>query len=89
VNDGGVWWIGVINENRENDFTYGVDCTREIFWAEPTAGSGIESAITPEMLAGYAYDEIGVPEEVRRDWEMATADVEYLDLHRPFFHSHR
>jgi hypothetical protein len=57
----GMWWVGVINSNREDEFTHGVDCTRDIYWADFTE-SPEQETITPELLAEYAYDEITVPE---------------------------
>jgi hypothetical protein len=58
----GVWWRGVINPNREDEFRYGTDCIEPIFWSDPVNAPEVEDALTDETLAEYAYDEIDIPE---------------------------
>jgi hypothetical protein len=59
----GMWWRGTINPLRAGE--YGLDdarCDELMFWADSTEAPGVENALTPEILAGYAYDAMAVPE---------------------------
>jgi hypothetical protein len=58
----GVWWRGVVNPNREHEYLGGRDCIEPIFWADPVEVPELDEAVTDEMLAEYAYDEIDIPE---------------------------
>ncbi|MEO3754281.1 hypothetical protein [Streptomyces sp. B6B3] len=58
----GLWWHGVINPNREDEFRMGTDCPEPIFWADSVDEPALEESITDEVLAEYAYDEIAIPE---------------------------
>ncbi|KAB8170927.1 hypothetical protein FH609_001630 [Streptomyces sp. 3MP-14] len=62
IADEGLWWHGVINPNRRNDYRAGTDCVEPIFWGDPTDVPELPEAIDDEVLAEYAYDEIGIPE---------------------------
>jgi hypothetical protein len=58
----GLWWRPVINPNREDEYRAGTDCVEPIFWGDPVEVPDLDEAITDEMLAEYAYDEIDIPE---------------------------
>lgn len=60
--DSGIWWRGVINPNREDEFRYAIDCPEPIFWGDPVDVPDVPETLTDEMLAEYAYDEIALPE---------------------------
>lgn len=56
----GRFWRGVINKNRENDVD-SYDCERTLFWQD-TGTLPQAHAPTPDVLAGYAYGKIDVPQ---------------------------
>ncbi|MFW6722406.1 hypothetical protein ACHZ98_20025 [Streptomyces sp. MAR4 CNY-716] len=57
----GMWWRAVRNPDREYDTEAG-DCDRQLmFWADGGAAPDVPTALTPEMLAEYAYDSVEVP----------------------------
>lgn len=60
--DEGLWWRGVINPNREDEFIHGQDCIEPIFWQDNGETPPFEESLTDEMLAEYAYDEIKIPD---------------------------
>jgi hypothetical protein len=72
----GMWWVGVVNANREDEYDSTSECKRHIFWAE-NAEAPEQEAITPEMLAEYAYDEISVPDT---EIEMNPDDEQVVNL---------
>jgi hypothetical protein len=57
----GRFWRGVINKNRENDPESAV-CENTLFWQNANTLPDNKHAPTPDVLAGYAYDKIKVPE---------------------------
>ncbi|MFF5519654.1 hypothetical protein [Streptomyces coeruleorubidus] len=57
----GMFWRGVINKNREND-AESYDCERTLFWQNADTLPDDDHAPTPDILAGYAYDKINVPQ---------------------------
>ena len=57
----GRFWRGVINKNRANDID-AYDCERNLFWQNGNTLPDDKHAPTPDVLAGYAYDKIKVPE---------------------------
>jgi hypothetical protein len=57
----GMFWRGVINKNRENDVE-SYDCERTLFWQDVNTLPDDDHAPTPDVLAGYAYDKINVPQ---------------------------
>lgn len=71
ANEDGLWWRPVVNPNAEDDLTYGTDCPEPIFWGDPVEESEVEGAVTDEILAEYAYEEISIPET---EIEMSPAD---------------
>ncbi|WP_326798451.1 hypothetical protein OG946_26235 [Streptomyces sp. NBC_01808] len=67
----GMWWRAVRNPNREDELEAG-DCDQQLmFWADDGAEPDVPTAITPEMLAEYAYDSVKVPDT---EIEMQPAD---------------
>lgn len=67
----GMWWRAVRNPHREDDTEAG-DCDQQLmFWADDGAAPDVPTAITPEMLAEYAYDSVEVPDT---EIEMQPAD---------------
>ncbi|WP_434594751.1 hypothetical protein [Streptomyces sp. A5-4] len=61
VGKDGKFWRGVINENMADD-PRSYDCERNLFWQDANTVPDDKNAPTPEVLAGYAYDKIKVPE---------------------------
>lgn len=67
----GMWWRAVRNPNREGDDSAD-ECDQQLmFWADNGTPPDVPTAITPEMLAEYAYDSIKVPDT---EIEMQPAD---------------
>ncbi len=62
ADEDGLWWRGVINPHRADDYRPGTDCVEPIFWGDPVNPPEVEETITDEILAEYAYDEIGIPD---------------------------
>jgi hypothetical protein len=58
----GLWWHGVINPNREDEFVHGTDCREPIFWSDSVETPELDDSLTDQTLAEYAYDEISIPE---------------------------
>ncbi|MEC4016503.1 hypothetical protein [Streptomyces sp. H27-D2] len=57
----GMWYRGVINPNREDEAE--VDsCSNILFFVPDGAKPKAPEMVSPEILAGYAYDEIRVPD---------------------------
>ncbi|MEO3767949.1 hypothetical protein [Streptomyces sp. B5E4] len=57
----GMWWRAVRNPHREDDIEAG-ECDQQLmFWADNGTAPDVPTAITPEMLAEYAYDSVKVP----------------------------
>ncbi|MFR0358981.1 hypothetical protein [Streptomyces sediminimaris] len=58
----GYWWDSYVTKGREGD-PGALDCTKPIFWVDkgdpPPADA--KNAVTPEILAELAYNEIRVP----------------------------
>lgn len=77
VADEGLWWHGVINPNREDEFRYGVDCVEPIFWGDPVDVPDLPESIDDEVLAEYAYDEIAIPET---EIELSPEDEQLVNL---------
>ncbi|MEV5978159.1 hypothetical protein [Streptomyces sp. NPDC052114] len=57
----GMFWRGVINENRRDELDF-FDCEKNLFWQDAGAVPKIANAPDPEVLASYAYDKINVPD---------------------------
>ncbi|MFZ4136865.1 hypothetical protein [Streptomyces koyangensis] len=55
----GMWWGAVYNPNASIDDQ--LACDRDPFWADNGETPDVENAITPEILAGLAYEQIKVP----------------------------
>ncbi len=60
LGQGGMFWRGVINKDREND-PRSYDCERNLFWQDANTLPDDDHAPTPDVLAAYAYDKINVP----------------------------
>ncbi|MEU6481416.1 hypothetical protein ABZ858_32005 [Streptomyces sp. NPDC047017] len=58
----GYWWDSYVTPGREGD-PGALDCTKDIFWVDKGAPPPADTpqAITPEILAQLAYNEIRVP----------------------------
>ncbi len=67
----GMWWRAVRNPNREDDAAARECDDQLMFWADNGNPPDVPTAITPEMLAEYAYDSIKVPDT---EIEMQPAD---------------
>lgn len=57
--DEGMWWGAVYNPNASIDDQ--LKCDRVPFWADNGETPDVENIITPEILAGLAYEQIKVP----------------------------
>ncbi|MFJ7050513.1 hypothetical protein ACIQU7_02250 [Streptomyces albidoflavus] len=55
----GMWWGAVQNPNAPLDEQFA--CDRVPFWADNGETPDVENIITPEILAGLAYEQIKVP----------------------------
>ncbi|MBZ2408256.1 hypothetical protein HX747_11540 [Streptomyces sp. L06] len=55
----GMWWGAVYNPNASIDDQ--LKCDRVPFWADNGETPDVENIITPEILAGLAYEQIKVP----------------------------
>lgn len=73
----GMWWRGVVNPNRADEYTWDDGCRDLMFWADLSEAPGVEEALTPEILAGYAYDAIAVPET---EFELNPASAQVVNL---------
>lgn len=60
--DKGYWWDSYVTKGREGD-PAALDCTKPIFWVDTgdAPPADVPQAITPEILAQLAYNEIRVP----------------------------
>ncbi|MFW6693906.1 hypothetical protein [Streptomyces sp. MAR4 CNX-425] len=67
----GMWWRAVRNPNREDELAAGECDDQLMFWADNGNPPDVPTAITPEMLAEYAYDSVKVPDT---EIEMQPAD---------------
>ncbi|WP_411770009.1 hypothetical protein [Streptomyces gramineus] len=58
----GYWWDSYVTPGRAGD-PGALDCTKEIFWVDTgdAPPADVPQAITPEILAQLAYNEIRVP----------------------------
>ncbi|MFE2535455.1 hypothetical protein [Streptomyces sp. NPDC059371] len=57
----GMFWRGVINQDRAND-PESYDCEDTLFWQNARTLPANKHAPTPDVLAAYAYNKIKVPE---------------------------
>ncbi|MFJ3229438.1 hypothetical protein [Streptomyces sp. NPDC086787] len=74
--DKGYWWDSFVNES----FPPGWDkCTEETFWVDKgdPPPANVANAVTPEILAGIAYNEIRVPTS---DASLAPANTTKVNL---------
>ncbi|MFD4986530.1 hypothetical protein [Streptomyces sp. NPDC058374] len=55
----GMWWGAVRNPDASIDAQ--LACSRVPFWADNGETLEVENIITPEILAGLAYEQIKVP----------------------------
>ncbi|WP_409059078.1 hypothetical protein [Streptomyces sp. SYP-A7185] len=56
----GMFWAAVTNPHREDD-PEATACDRQPFWVDEGRTPAEPMAVTPEVLAQYAYDELPVP----------------------------
>jgi enoyl reductase len=56
----GMFWVAVVNPNRENDPEASA-CDKPPFWVDNGDTPDEPLALTPQVLAEYAYDELPVP----------------------------
>ncbi|MFE0130539.1 hypothetical protein ACFWY6_02915 [Streptomyces sp. NPDC059037] len=56
----GMFWAGVVNPNREDD-PEATSCDKAPFWVDKADTPDEPLALSPEILAEYAYDELPVP----------------------------
>lgn len=56
----GMFWAAVINPNREDD-PEATSCDRQPFWVDEGQTPTEPLAVSPKILAQYAYDELPVP----------------------------
>ncbi|MDT9690569.1 hypothetical protein Q5762_19920 [Streptomyces sp. P9(2023)] len=59
--DEGAFWVGVQDENRLDE-PGAWTCSKLPFWVENGNPPNVENAITPDILAQLAYNQINVPE---------------------------
>ncbi|WP_257155727.1 hypothetical protein [Streptomyces sp. Ru87] len=57
----GMWWRSVNNPNN-NDPAAVFDCEETMFWVDAGEVPDVPHALTPEILAEYAYNSVKVPE---------------------------
>lgn len=57
----GKFWRGVVNKSAVDD-PASYDCDRTLFWQATGTIPEDKNAPTPDVLAGYAYDKINVPD---------------------------
>lgn len=60
--DKGYWWDSYVTPGREGD-PGALDCTKPIFWVDTNDDppADVPQAVTPEILAELAYNEVRVP----------------------------
>ncbi|WP_193560684.1 hypothetical protein [Streptomyces alboflavus] len=56
----GMFWAAVKNPNRPDDPAANA-CNKQPFWVDEGEDSGEPLAVSPQVLAEYAYDEIEIP----------------------------
>ncbi|MEV7197436.1 hypothetical protein AB0N81_37415 [Streptomyces sp. NPDC093510] len=56
----GMFWAAAVNPNRKDDPEASA-CDKQPFWVDEGATPDEPLAVTPEILAEYAYDELPVP----------------------------
>lgn len=57
----GMFWVGVVNPNRKDD-PEANSCNKPPFWVDAGKTPDEPLAVSPEILAEYAYDELPVPD---------------------------
>lgn len=57
----GQFWVPVVNENRKDE-PAAQECTRLPFWVDEGQTPSVPLAISAQILAEYAYDELPVPD---------------------------
>ncbi|MFI6248421.1 hypothetical protein [Streptomyces sp. NPDC051016] len=74
----GYWWDSYVTHGREGD-PGALDCTKPIFWVDTgdNPPADIPEAVTPEILAQLAYNEIRVPS---KDVSLAPAGTTKVNL---------
>ncbi|GGL73668.1 hypothetical protein GCM10010129_16610 [Streptomyces fumigatiscleroticus] len=72
----GMFWAAVVNPNREDDPEASL-CDKPPFWVENGDTPDEPLALTPQVLAEYAYDELPVPDT---EIEMKPADASTVNL---------
>ncbi|MGW8380858.1 hypothetical protein [Streptomyces sp. ODS28] len=66
VGKDGMFWRGVPNKGHDKGHMF--DCWRTMFWQDGKDVPQVEKTVSPEVMAGYSYDKIKVPDtEVEMD----------------------
>ncbi|QHF98155.1 hypothetical protein DEH18_01740 [Streptomyces sp. NHF165] len=72
----GMFWEGVPNPNKKND-PKANDCMKHAIWVDKGKTPDIPNAISPKVLAEYAYDELPIPDT---DVEISPKDKQTVNL---------
>jgi len=56
----GMWWIGVKNPQMTND-SRSAQCNQPAFWVPDNATPNVPLAVSPQVLAEYAYGQVHLP----------------------------
>ncbi|MFD4968842.1 hypothetical protein [Streptomyces sp. NPDC058424] len=59
--DDGNWWVAVQNPDRLDD-PASMQCSRLPFWVPNNEAPGVDQAVTPQVLAESAYNQIRLPD---------------------------
>ncbi|MBW1601167.1 hypothetical protein JJV70_03420 [Streptomyces sp. JJ66] len=73
----GMWWEGVMNPSTPAGDPGKLACDEPPFWVENGETPDIENVISPEILAGLAYEQIQVP---TTEFELSPADEQTVNL---------
>ncbi|MGP3953857.1 hypothetical protein ACTWP8_35510 [Streptomyces sp. 7N604] len=72
----GKWYRGVVNPNRRDEAPWDA-CSRDMIFALDREKPPAQEMVTPEVLAGYAYDEVRIPDT---DVEMSPDGRQVVNL---------
>lgn len=72
----GMFWEGVPNPNKKND-PKANDCMKHAIWVDKGETPDVPNAISPKVLAEYAYDELPIP---GTDVEISPKDKQTVNL---------
>ncbi|MFG7944189.1 hypothetical protein [Streptomyces cacaoi] len=72
----GMFWEGVPNPNKKNDPKANA-CMKHAIWVDKGKTPDVPNAISPKVLAEYAYDELPIPDT---DIEISPKDKQTVNL---------